>query len=534
MLRSFALLFALLTLAFPVGCSQAVVESATTPTPSAFLPAVLAQPTHTPTATLTSTSTSTPAPTSTPSPSATPTASLTPTPTPPSVWGVQFLYVQEEDPDWYAQLVAFELDLAWEAGFRSIRTDVYWREVEPLNASPAEYRWAEYDQRLRDYSSRGFEPMVTIVGYPEWATRYYCGGGLLPGMEGEWREFVRALVQRYSQPPYNVRIWEIGNEEDGETTIDPEDCDRPPEQGGCQPTVPAGGCWGDMAPEYVDFLRMAYEEIKAVDPQAMVMMGGLAYAAWDLWFIEDFFPNFLDAGGAEYTDVVGYHWFPFYQQWPTAVEKAQELMAIMQARGISRPMWLTETHMWDTDEGVDRRKEQIEFITQELLRTIGGGLVKKVYWYGFWDLPQGMAPRPRGLVSYEHVPKPAYRIFQIMADLTYGLPSSYPYPGLEVYRFSRPWQVASAHLRTGQERAGCTSPVSACEGEEVFALWSTSDVTKTFTLPAITTAPAEAISIVAGDTYTTTYSMTTPIAPLDGQYTLDVGPRTIFLRVPIR
>jgi len=183
------------------------------------------------------------------------------------VFGTQFAPFQEEIPAMYADVVAHDLPRVQQAGFTSIRTHVYWRDIEPANTTPDAFNWAGYDQRLRDYREHGLDPLVGIVGYPKWATRYACGGGLLEGMAPEWRQFVRALAERYSAPPYNVHLWEIGNEVDGETEVDPaEDGQRPPDQGGNEPTWPFGGCWGDMASEYVEFLRIAYQEIKSSGP----------------------------------------------------------------------------------------------------------------------------------------------------------------------------------------------------------------------------------------------------------------------------
>lgn len=432
-------------------------------------------------------------------------------PYPRLVWGTQFGPHQEEHDSLYSQLVEHELPLVKAAGFTSIRTHLYWREVEPVNTTPEGYDWSKYDQRLQDFRQFGLEPLVSLVAYPLWATRYYCGGGLLPGMEAEWREFVRALVRRYSAPPYDVHLWEIGNEMDGETEVDPEeDNERPPDQGGGQPTWPFGGCWGDMAPEYVAFLRAAYEEIKAVDPAATVMMGGLAYAVFDKWFIRDFFDNFLAAGGGTYTDVISFHWFPYRQPWATAAEKADELRGIMAAHGVyHKPLWLTETYMWDRDGDTQTRDLRFTFITQELPRALGSGAVERVYWFGFWDFDPAITTFDRGLTTVDHQPKPGLKAFEIMA----GFVNGYPHPppaipaGVEAYRFLRPES-----------------------DQETWALWSTTGQTETITL-AVSGSTVQAVEIQAGDTYTTTRAITTTVTIEDGQITLSVGPQTRFLRV---
>jgi len=408
----------------------------------------------------------------------------------------------------YAEVVARDLPLVQQAGFTSIRTHVYWRDIEPANTTPAAFNWAGYDQRLRDYQEHGLDPLVGIVGYPKWASRYACGGGLLEGMAPEWRQFVRVLAERYSAPPYDVHLWEIGNEVDGETEVDPaEDGQRPPDQGRNEPTWPFGGCWGDMASEYVEFLRIAYQEIKTVDPDATVMAGSLAYAEFDHWFIQDFFDNFLAAGGAAYTDVVGFHWFKGFQSWPTAVDKAGELRGIMVARGVDKPLWLTETYMPDRAQDNDRRQERYNFITQDLPRALGSGEIERVYWYSFSDWPAGWSDIDRGLVTREHQPKPGLKVFEIMAEFVDGIPGQAHLPGVEMYRFRRP-----------------------DAGEESWVLWSTDGETHTTTLPAPgTTVTAGRIDM--GDSYATTQLVPVDITVNQGQTRIPVGQDTVFVRI---
>ncbi|MFQ5858636.1 MAG: glycosyl hydrolase [Anaerolineae bacterium] len=425
------------------------------------------------------------------------------------VWGTQF--GQDGWEPGYDELVEHDLPLVQAAGFTSIRTHLYWREVEPANAAPANYNWSKYDRRLRDFRGFGLEPVVGIVAYPRWATRYYCGGGLRPGMEVEWREFVRALAQRYSAPPYDVHIWEIGNEVDGETEVDPEeDSQRRPEQGGNQPTWHFGGCWGDMVPEYVSFLRAAYEEIKAIDPTATVTLGGLAYAVFEKWFIRDFFDNFLAAGGADYTDVVGFHWFPYRQPWPTADEKAQELRDIMAAHGVSKPLWLTETYMWDREGETDTRDLRVTFITQDLVRAMGSRAVERIYWFGVRDFNPAISTFDRGLITPDHEPKPGLKVFEIMADFVAGYPRppAVAIPSqIEAYRFVQPRQ-----------------------NQETWAMWSITGEVEAFILP-ISGSSTEAVTIQVGDTYTTTNAISNIVPVENGQITLSIDHETLFLRV---
>ena len=87
-----------------------------------------------------------------------------------------------------------------------------------------------------------------------------------------------------------------------------------------------GGCWGRSHPNslpgaggaaYANMLKVAYPAIKAGNPNAKVVLGGLAYENWwqpetggngpfDLYFLDDL----LTAGGRDYFDIINFHYYP--------------------------------------------------------------------------------------------------------------------------------------------------------------------------------------------------------------------------------
>jgi hypothetical protein len=432
--------------------------------------------------------------------------------TPEVVFGTQFAPFQEEYPALYEEIATDALPLIASSGFSSIRTHLYWRVVERENTTPEAFNWSYYDDHLADYRAHGLEPMLSIVAYPKWAMRFACGGGLREGMDAEWREFIRAAARRYSQPPYRVRIWEIGNEVDGETEVDPEDMERPPLSGRNEPTWHFGGCWGDMAGEYVDFLHVAYEEIKAADPDAIVTLGGLAYTEFDHWFIRDFFSDFLAAGGGAYTDVVGFHWFPGFQAWPHALGKARELKQIMSRHGVDKPLWLTETYFADkvrdedTGDVHDRRAGQYEFLTQEVPAALGTGEIDRFYWFSFTDWPATWSPIDRGLIGRDFQPKPGLKVFQMVADVVHGVASPVTLPGVAAYRFRQPGTP-----------------------DESWVLWAVDEATVDVTLP--TKGAVTAFRIDPGPEYANPQAQPVAHYPNGNNPVISVDRRAVFVDV---
>ncbi|NJN16553.1 MAG: hypothetical protein HC822_09905 [Oscillochloris sp.] len=190
---------------------------------------------------------------------------------------------------------------------------VLWSEIEP---QPGERNWealATVEQELATISASGAETMLIIRGAPEWAQQVpdkVCGpikAEALPAFAA----FVGELVARYSQPPYNVKYWEFGNEPD----VDP----------GLVGVNSAFGCWGDAKDpyygggRYAAMLAAVYPAIKAADPQAQVVLGGLLLDCDPAQpprgkdcLPAKFLEGILQAGGGEHFDIAAYHAYMYW------------------------------------------------------------------------------------------------------------------------------------------------------------------------------------------------------------------------------
>ena len=79
---------------------------------------------------------------------------------------------------------------------------------------------------------------MNILFTPAWAQKYpgVACGPISEDALDDFAEFMAALVSRYSQPPYNVRYWEIGNEPDIDRTL--------------VDSQSIYGCWGEKDDPY--------------------------------------------------------------------------------------------------------------------------------------------------------------------------------------------------------------------------------------------------------------------------------------------
>ncbi len=533
-----------LALSLPTSMLTGVLGSTLLLTSTVMLtppPSITVVPTQSITPGATATSTVTATTTATPSPP--PTADVTPTPIPtatptpavpgplylplivqrasvfgswPRVWGMQFML--DELPERHLQNVNVELPRARQLGLSSVRTNLRWDRVEPENTTPEEFDWRELDQRLGLYSSRGFDVIVTIVAYPNWATRYQCGYELLPGMEAEWREFVHAAAARYSRSPQSsVIAWKSGNEPDGKTVINDEDWERPPEWGRGEPTVPYGGCWGDRAPEYGEFLRMAYEEIKAVDPDVLVTHGGLAYADLRNMFHMDFLDKLLEAGGGDYFDFLNYHWFPNVPYQVSGPEKHRSLTDTLARHGVRKDVWLTETYrLTFPQDPVGSQRWQIRFLTTELVEMLAFGDLTRVYWYGWVDFPPGYKDPDlpqRGLVRHDHTPKTALPILPYVVSHTNGQPVDISTRDVVAVRFVSPGGRRDHAIAWSRDGSPSVLTLPAGQGERAWA--------------RVHEFPEE--MLLAGRCCAEYI-----VHPKDGVFRFEVGPDSLFIELPAR
>lgn len=217
--------------------------------------------TPTPTPTSTPTLTPTPIPTSTPTPTRRPTATLVPTATPeptspPAVAaapaapasGYGFAYGIQAHA--IGQDLGPIFDAVRQLGFRWFKVQVEWKNHE---GTKGQYGWADIDRLVDAAQLNSVKLLLSVVKAPSWARP----AGTDLGVEGppanpqDYADFVGAMAARYRG---RVHAYEIWNEQNlyYEWGREPLDASR-----------------------YVQLLKLAYQAIKAQDPNAVVVSGAL-------------------------------------------------------------------------------------------------------------------------------------------------------------------------------------------------------------------------------------------------------------------
>jgi hypothetical protein len=381
------------------------------------------------------------------------------------------------------ELLEYDVPLVREMGASWVRVYLPWLNIE---REPGQYSWEPYDAVFDRLRETELKPLPLVYGAPEWAAEDNCG----PISDTlAFESFLEAAWERYGS---YTDAWEFTNEPDG----------RYP-----HPWGPTAGCWGLYPDAYAAQLGIFYRKIKALDPDALIVFGGLAYDNWeaDENVARDFFTETLEFGAGQFFDVANFHYYPINPiRFPTLAHKVNEIRDIMTGNGVGgKRIWVTETGMWVNDIGYEplngSLEQQRDFIVQEQTRGFCAGL-DNIFWFDVRERPRGDDVVHRWLISIDHEPINGYYTFQHYAGKIAGMYCAGRYEGIsadvEAYKF-------------------------VDRGRSLYILWSNT-VSQTVALPA--TADAT-LTDRDGET-------SRVVTAQGGQVFFEVGAKPVFLEIP--
>ncbi len=353
------------------------------------------------------------------------------------------------------------LDSAKRLGMAWVRIQgLSWRQVQPERSGRIDWRAAsEFEQDLLAASDAGMTPTVVIWDSPAWATlnthKITSCGAIRDDRFTDFAEFLRAAVERYSQPPYHVRYWELGNEPDVDPRIPPANA--------------VWGCWGNAddawygGEHYGRMLRAVAPAIRAADPDAKIVFGGLLLdrpnsPASLIGKPESFLEGALRAGAAGSFDILAFHAYAGFagystdtdlftdNVWPSDLGrirgKAAFLRSVMARYGVNKPLWANEIGLicfYCNDAGADPPagflKTQADLLPRLYARAMSVN-VQQVAWYMLEDSHWLLS----SLMGWNDVPRPAYFAYRELirraGDGPVAVDRVGDYgPNIEAYRF---------------------------------------------------------------------------------------------------
>jgi hypothetical protein len=295
-----------------------------------------------------------------------------------------------------AQVAAVKtLDLHW------VRVFATWPDLEPQPGAYSPNWLASYEQLFHSLPE-GTKVIVDVVGSPRWETGS-TDEHTPPANPQDYAAFLGGLAQRWAG---RVAAYEIWNEEDNAS-------------------------WWTGAPNpaaYAQLLKATYPAVKAADPGATVVLGGLT--GNDYSFLQGVYA----AGGKGSFDAVGVHTdtacnvaapSSFLREMngrimPDSFLAYREVHAVMLANGDDKPIWMTEMS-WRTTgatcnegawagqkpEGVSD-EQQAAYLAQAYHCLAEAPYVQVALWFPLQD--QG--PTVAGLLRANGTRKPSFAAMQ--------------------------------------------------------------------------------------------------------------------------
>lgn len=263
------------------------------------------------------------------------------------------------------------------------------------------FNWSAYDQVVNGMAApRNVEVLGVLVEPPQWAAAdpgerppvWWVPRGLdqpWSSADNVWAQWVYRVVQRYKA---RVRAWEVWNE-------------------------PNLDFWSGTPAQFARLLKVSYQAIKAADPTATVVFGGVykgvnihvTLGAWQAladdpegaangYFFDVMGFHLYDGGTCDTFDLIGY------------------MKSLMPPALQGKPWWITESGIRVRDGDWPEYANPTEQASY-VLQNYAYALYKDIKRYYFWrandadDLVQ-----PWGLVTNQGQRRPAYAAFQVAAS----------------------------------------------------------------------------------------------------------------------
>ncbi len=267
--------------------------------------------------------------------------------------------------------------------WRVIDNHVRWHNVAPRKG---QWQFQHLDEIVDIAQQKKVSVLYTLGFPPTWASArpteapdYQPGSAAEPRNLDEWRDFVQTIATRYKG---RISYWELWNE----------------------PNLKH--FYTGTPQQLVAAAKVAYETLKKVDPANVVISPSATSSHGDTWL-----DAYLAAGGGDYADAIGYHFYTTPEGPEDQVPMIQKIRAVMQKYRVSKALWDTEVGWYVQTKAGDVKPEGHTFgvvlspdeaagyvARTYILNWLAG--VAKCFWY-VWD------STTMGISEVDGTPKPA-------------------------------------------------------------------------------------------------------------------------------
>jgi hypothetical protein len=408
-------------------------------------------------------------------------------------------------------------DLAYQAGARWDRVIFPWSLIQ--KDGPGSWTELYYaDEAIRAQHRRGVTMAGVMIYTPQWASVNPTYGRPVDKPQGlhlayndpnnHWGQFVRKLAARHKGV---VDHWYVWNEPD---LFSPE----------------LRYTWDSSYEDYAQLLKVAYLNIKEVNPNGKVITGGFAY--W--WDKEHGRPPYLGpllevlkrdpeaARNNHYFDIVSTH---TYTNPLNSFAQPLVMREILELRGMKKPIWISESNVIPHDDPANplpagqfraSLDQQAAYIVQAMAMAVAAN-VERYAVYKATDEVAENDVELWGLLRNNLTAKPAFVAYQVGAQYFANVQSAvFRWPGVE----KPTWQQYKQILTSNEKRTQFIWPAQVAEvvmergDRRTTVVWNTSPEPVVHKVQAT----ARQATLVTKDGKTET------IRPRDGFYHLSLAP----------
>jgi len=175
------------------------------------------------------------------------------------------------DPSYY--------HLVSDGGMGVVRLTVSWGRYEPREGA---FDWSSLDAKVLALQQLGIDPFLTLQSDAPWGVESSTKKAVNrpPTDLSVWKRFVRTLVERYDKDGNAdapgilrpVRYYQAANEWISDKN--------------------ASGGWTGTREQFIEFINATYDAVKAGDPKAVFVMGGIASMNLDVMSVREGFGSY--------------------------------------------------------------------------------------------------------------------------------------------------------------------------------------------------------------------------------------------------
>jgi hypothetical protein len=445
-----------------------------------------------------------------PSPTAVPSPVPTATPGP---------YVWNYTTPRYGVAEAFRHDSSTQLGMTWERNVFSWADIQP--SGPDDWKAGSYfsPEMIQREHDRGIETVGVLQFTPTWAAeRPEQGERSIPrglsapadSPDNYWARFTGRLAAYYKG---RIDRWIIWNE--------PEF--KPGDVG-----VGESYSWLGTDSDYYLLLKTAYQSIKAANPNATVVFGGTSYWVDVNMGRRPFFQRLLDIAAADPEAKANNFFFDatalnLYRCPDDLYRIFVETKDAMKAKGIDKPIWLTETNAMPYDDPATPKPEdgqrvtmaqQADYAIQALALASAAGY-QWLSWYRIDDGGIWKDQEVWGLVRDDGSPRPAFQATKTALDLFTGAKKISFVPLERHTRPFLPWPEDPASLYPNWQvyQVVFDQP----DGRRVTVLWNADGE------PVTVRVPKQGSGALLVDKA----GVQKPLPDTAGEYSVELGPATL-------